>query len=236
MRFLSGTRRRAGFTGLLVIAVCTVVVSLGAASPALAITADDCPTARNFGYTQTDIEIAADVALAADAILAAVPDDALSTPARLAAVAAWAVPQGVLRGFEHSYNIAGACDDNDHQQLVRDNLDAKVSTRATQTSVNNHSDLDLRLKIESDLADPSTSSPIALFELPASSGGYIEVTRDIVADTISKMQALGELVSNAPKFLLAGDAFLAVHKYKLAYDAYAKAYRAAAKIADPPRP
>src|SRR5262249_27777876 len=156
-----------------VVAVGIVVVSLGAASPALAVTADDCATARGFGYTQTDVEIAADAGLAADAVLEAVPDDALSTPARVAAVAAWSVPQGVLRGFEHSYNIAQACDDSDHQQIVKDNLDAKVSSRATQTSVNTLSNtvaaqgnLDLRLQIESDLSDPSTNSPIALFELP----------------------------------------------------------------------
>jgi hypothetical protein len=74
------------------------------------VTADDCETARSWGYTQTDVEIAADAALAADAILEAVPQDLISAAARVVAVAAWAVPQGVLRGFEHSYNIAQACD------------------------------------------------------------------------------------------------------------------------------
>jgi hypothetical protein len=51
-------------------------------------------------------------------------------------VAVWAVPQGLLRGFEHLYNIASACDDADHQALVTENLDVKVSSRADQTSVN----------------------------------------------------------------------------------------------------
>jgi hypothetical protein len=99
------------------------------------ITADDCATARSWGYTQTDVEIAADAALAADAILEAIPDDVLSVEVRVAAVAIWAIPQGVLRGFEHLYNIAQACDDADHQALVQQNLDVKVSSRATQTSV-----------------------------------------------------------------------------------------------------
>jgi hypothetical protein len=100
------------------------------------ITADDCTTARAAGYTQTDVEIAADVGLAADAILEAIPQDALSSIARAIAVGVWAIPQGVLRGFEHLYNIASACDDADHQALVTLNLDAKVSTRATQSSLN----------------------------------------------------------------------------------------------------
>jgi hypothetical protein len=100
------------------------------------ITADDCATARAAGYTQTDVEIAADVGLAADAILEAIPQDALSSIARAIAVGVWAIPQGVLRGFEHLYNIASACDDADHQALVTLNLDAKVSTRATQSSLN----------------------------------------------------------------------------------------------------
>jgi hypothetical protein len=239
MRFPLGTKQRLGLGGLLVVTVSVVVVSLTAASPALAITPDDCATARSFGYTQTDIEIAADAALVADGILAAVPDDALSTPARVAAVAAWAVPQGVLRGFEHSYNIAQACDDADHQQLVKDNLDVKVSTRATQTSVNSvgdglaaHATLDLRLQIETDLSQGPASTPIALFELPASQGGYLELTRGIVASVITKMQAAGQTVANAPKFLAQGDALLAAHDYKHAYLFFGKAYRNAASLPD----
>jgi hypothetical protein len=122
----------------------TMPVTLGrlasrmqAKSPySLKITPDDCPTARAAGYTQTDVEIAADVALAADFILEVVPTDLVSLPVRIVAVAVWAVTQGVLRGFEHLYNIASACDDADHQALLTQNLDVKVSTLATQVSVN----------------------------------------------------------------------------------------------------
>ncbi len=122
----------------------TMPVTLGrlasrmqAKSPySLKITPDDCPTARAAGYTQTDVEIAADAALAADFILEVVPTDLVSLPVRIVAVAVWAVTQGVLRGFEHLYNIASACDDADHQALLTQNLDVKVSTLATQVSVN----------------------------------------------------------------------------------------------------
>lgn len=121
----------------------TLPVTLGrlatrmqAKSPySLKITPDDCPTARSWGYTQTDIEAATDASLAADVILEAVPQDTLALPVRLIAVGVWAAVQGVQRGFEHLYNIASACDDADHQALVTQNLDVKVSTRATQVSV-----------------------------------------------------------------------------------------------------
>lgn len=254
------------------------------------ITPDDCATARAAGITQTDVEIAADFAIAADAILEAVPQDLLSEVVRIAAVLIWAVPQATLRGFEHLYNIASACDDADHQALVQSNLDVKVSTRATQASVDSlttifnalnalvtsrldvavstrasqtsltafnneftanatvvnikldaanqkldaltitvgeQGALDLRLKIEEDLSQPG-AHPIALFEVPTSAGGYLGLTRDIVADTIATMQATGQGVGNAESFLAAGDAAAAAHRYKDAYTNYGKAYRAAA--------
>jgi hypothetical protein len=274
------------------------------ASPRSPAVADDCATARSKGYTQTDVEIAADASLAADIILAAIPDDTLALPARIIAVALWSAPQIALRVIEHSYEIAGACDDADHQALVTQNLDVKVSTRATQTSVdsltnnfntfntafntfntafntlntlvNNRLDttvssrasqssldvfhneftsnatvvnskldaantkldnltitvsdqgtLNLRMHIEADLSEPG-NHPIALFEIPASAGGYLNLTRTIVADTIAKMQAAGESVGQAEAFLAAGDAALAAHDYKGAYADFGKAYRAAA--------
>lgn len=99
----------------------------GAALPARGflpqITANDCATARWFGYTQTDVEIAADFALAADVILEAVPQDLISEIARGIAVGVWAIPQGALRGIEHSYNIAEACDAADFESGVNTKLD-----------------------------------------------------------------------------------------------------------------
>jgi hypothetical protein len=99
------------------------------------ITANDCATALSAGYTQTDVEIAADVALAADVVLEAVPQDALSTPARLIAVGIWAVPQGVLRGFEHLYNIAEACSSDTYRGGVNAQL-ADIFSKE-QTIINN---------------------------------------------------------------------------------------------------
>jgi hypothetical protein len=87
--------------------------------------------------------------------------------------------------------------------------------------------LQLRIEIESDLSEPG-NHPIALFELPASAGGHLDFVREIVADTIAKMQAAGQGVGNANAFLAAGDAALAAKNYRDAYSNYGKAYRAAA--------
>jgi hypothetical protein len=283
----------------------------------LFITPDDCATAEAAGYTQTDVEIGKDAALTADIALEAIPDDTLAVVAHVAAVALWAVPQVALRVIEHSYEIANNCQQNDAQATIANNLDVKVSSRATQSSldsltnnfntfntafntfndafntfnntfsslntlvnnrldttissrasqtsltdfnnqfttnatlvntkldsittsvtnantkldnltvtVNNNGALDLRLKIEEDLSQPGLH-PIALFEIPASAGGYLNLARTIVADIIAKMQSVGESVGTAPSFLAAADTSITAHDYRGAYQNLGKAYRAA---------
>ena len=127
-----------------------------------------------------------------------------------------------------------------------------VSTRATQASLDvfhneftanatvvntkldelaiaagTNAELNLRLHIEADLSEPG-AHPVALFEVPASGGGYLDFTREIVADTIAKMQAAGQGIGPAQAFLAAGDAAVTAHDYKTAYADFGKAYRAAA--------
>jgi len=98
---------------------------LGAGGPR--ITSNDCPAAMSWGYTQTDIEIAADVALAADVVLEAIPQDVLGVAARIVAVALWAIPQGVLRGFEHLYNVAQVCQSDTFESGVNGQLSVIIN-------------------------------------------------------------------------------------------------------------
>ena len=93
--------------------------------------------------------------------------------------------------------------------------------------VNDQGKLALRMQIEADLSEPG-NHPVALFETPASAGGYLCVTRDIVVDTIAKMKASGQSVGGAEAFLASADAAVAAGDYKGAYTDYGKAYRAAA--------
>lgn len=93
-------------------------------------------------------------------------------------------------------------------------------------TVNDQGKLALRLQIEADLSE--SGDPVALFEIPAAQNGYLELAREIVADTIAKMTAAGQDVGKAAKYLAEGDAAAAAGKYKAAYSKYGKAYREAA--------
>jgi len=111
---------------------------------------------------------------------------------------------------------------NGHLNLV----DSDVTTRATQidNEISTFQTLTLRLKIELAL---STGQPIGLFEVPASQGGYLELVRSIVVDTINKILASGLSVGTASKSLTTGDAAKAAGQFKSAYRSYASAYQAA---------
>jgi hypothetical protein len=90
-------------------------------------------------------------------------------------------------------------------------------------------DLILRTQIEADLSQPDGSSPIALYEVPTSQGGYLDLVGAIVAQTISRIQAAGGSTGTAMNFLNAANAYKAAGNFKAAYDNYRKAYRAASK-------
>lgn len=84
----------------------------------------------------------------------------------------------------------------------------------------------LRLMIEADLATPDSSTPLGIFETPASKGGYIEIARMIVFETIRNLT--GATVAQANAILASADSLLAAGKYKAAYAALRKAYKSAA--------
>ncbi len=88
----------------------------------------------------------------------------------------------------------------------------------------------LRTRIEINLAGHGDHPhPIAIFQLPAKFGGYLELARDIVEETINDMLTAGENVYQAQLFLTRGNQeFLASH-YKKAYDWYSKSYDEATK-------
>jgi hypothetical protein len=90
-------------------------------------------------------------------------------------------------------------------------------------------DLILRSQIEADLSQPDGSSPIALYELPAAQGGYLELVKTIVTQTIARIQAAGGTTGTAIAFLNTANAYKTAGNFKAAYDNYRKAYRAAAK-------
>ena len=83
--------------------------------------------------------------------------------------------------------------------------------------------LSVRAEIEQTLADRS-SPVVALFALPASQGGYLEVVRDTVALTIQNELSAGMTVGTAQTNLAQGNAALAAGQYQAAYLSYAASY------------
>jgi hypothetical protein len=87
-------------------------------------------------------------------------------------------------------------------------------------------DLLLRTQIEADLAANDTAPPVALFETPSNLGGYLDLTRSIVVQTIANI-ASNKGGANAA--LARGDSYKVAGNFKAAYTAYRKAYKIAAQ-------
>jgi len=83
--------------------------------------------------------------------------------------------------------------------------------------------LQLRMAIEQNL-DKNGETPVGLFQLPAAYGGYLEVVRSIVTETLAKEAAVGNPSPKAMTYLDAANAAFAAGQYKTAYGLYRKAY------------
>jgi hypothetical protein len=86
--------------------------------------------------------------------------------------------------------------------------------------------LQLRMAIEQNL-DKNDEAPIGLFQLPAAFGGYLEVVKSIVTETLAKRAAVGSPILQATAFLNSANAAFAAGEYKTAYVNYRKAYGSA---------
>ena len=84
----------------------------------------------------TDYYIAAGVALGLEVVHVAIPDDILTSPAQIAAAAAWGVAAGTALTLEGLNAVEAECDDAKLEAFIRGNLDASVSSRVSQTSFN----------------------------------------------------------------------------------------------------
>jgi hypothetical protein len=99
------------------------------------------------------------------------------------------------------------------------------------TILGNTADLEsltLRMSIERALADPS-HQPVGLFALPQAQGGELETVRDIVIDTIARLQAAGQGTGNAASLVATANASLAAGDFVGAYVNFAQAYQSAVR-------
>lgn len=176
--------------------------------------------------------------------------------------------QWLSRCLENAYNDNYEAAESENWDLVQENLDVFVSTRASQESVGvslaatadidddvaraeakldaieakadamlsqQHETIDflaewkssfLRQLIEADLFRQANTR-IALFQLPASVGGYLEMAGAIVSDTIARRGAAGLNMQKASAEYAKGVAELGRANYKDAYTFFRSAYQRA---------
>jgi hypothetical protein len=121
--------------------------------------------------------------------------------------------------------------DNANRTLIINNDNANLATIISNANANKNElrDLILRTQIEADLATEPSAVTVALYALPAAQGGYLDLVKTIVTETIAKIQASGGSISNAQAFLSDANAANAAGDFKAAYSLYRKAYKAAGK-------
>jgi hypothetical protein len=103
-----------------------------------------------------------------------------------------------------------------------DNL--QLQQGQTNTSLDTLKSLWLRMSIEANLTDDE-ESPLSLFQLPASVGGYLELVRSIVQETLQKRASAGIKVTNATKYFNDGTVKHQAGDFKNAYRLFRKAYQ-----------
>jgi len=96
----------------------------------------------------------------------------------------------------------------------------------TNAGKNELRDLILRTQIEANLAEDHDDA-VGLYMIPGANGGYLELARAIVIDTIAKLG--GKHTADANKQLAQGDAQQALGNFFKAYSFYRQAYRTAVK-------
>ncbi|MEO7274304.1 MAG: hypothetical protein ABIX28_23625 [Vicinamibacterales bacterium] len=121
--------------------------------------------------------------------------------------------------------------DNVNRTLIVNNDNANLATILADASKNKNElrDLILRTQIEADLAMVDSAAIVELYALPNANGGYLDLVKTIVTETIARVQAAGGGVSNSLAFLNDANAAKAAGDFKGAYVLYRKAYKAAGK-------
>lgn len=121
--------------------------------------------------------------------------------------------------------------DNTNTTNIINNDNANTTNILVNANANKNEirDLILRTQIEADLATADSATLVALYLTPTANGGYLDLVRTIVAQTIANIQAAGGNTGQAQSLLSQGDAARTAGDFKGAYTLYRKAYKAAAK-------
>jgi hypothetical protein len=191
---------------------------------------NECNDAKLEDFTRTQLDVAVSTRAtqtSVDAFVANFNNLSTLVNSRLDVAVSTRATQASLNAFHNEFTTNATTVNTKLDGITSSVASANSKLDSLAITVGDQGALALRLQIEADLSEPG-NHPVALFEVPASGGGYLDLTREIVVDTIAKMQAAGQGVGNAQAHLAAGDAARAAQDYKNAYADYGKAYRAAA--------
>jgi len=133
-------------------------------------------------------------------------------------------------------NIIANSNANKGDVIINANTNTTTITTAisnAQTTIVNNAnanatmlrDLILRTQIEADLASTDGSAFVALYLTPGAKGGYLELVRSIVVQTIANIGGANTAQANA--LLAKGDAYKTAGDYRSAYSFYRQAYKKA---------
>jgi len=123
--------------------------------------------------------------------------------------------------------IIANADANKGDVIVNGNANTATIVATTDAAKGELRDLVLRTQIEAELAATDTTIVVALYETPTANGGYLNLVRTIVAQTIANIQAAGGSTGQAQSLLAQGDTFKNAGDFKRAYTYYQQAYKAA---------
>jgi hypothetical protein len=242
------------------------------------------------GDLRTFTNFSGTIGFAGNTIQDVMPSDILTSLDAQALTTALNFPvQWLSRCLENSWNQEDGDNESKHHDLVTQNLDVTVSSRASQASLNGvqgqelvlsgdvakiEGKLDLlntaadaietvsnrldttslrvetkidnlqlqqgqtsdslkdfraqllRMHIEEDL-QRNGDGALSLFQLPQIVGGFLEMSRSIVEDTLAKRGAAGVNLKSASKYLASAIQQLGLKNYKAAYSDLRRAYQKA---------
>ena len=113
--------------------------------------------------------------------------------------------------------------------IANDNANTTNILNNANANKNELRDLILRTQIEADLASTDGSVIVALYATPTANGGYLDLVKSIVTQTLANIQAAGASIGAADSILTQANALKTAGDFKGAYALYRKAYKAAAK-------
>ena len=168
----------------------------------------------------------------ADQLLGLIPDTEVSLKVKIPAKLTYGAVEYLGTCLEAAAAGAESAATESDRQTVTAGLTTTAGNQAAlmsqlmgvQAQVLSARDLNVRLQIERNLKAPFDDA-VAIFQMPASVGGYLDAAMDVVWDAILRAESAGENVGRARDYMRQATKDYENGSYKLAYRSLQRAYR-----------